>query len=145
LVSMAQATMNWAKRALEANDLTRADRFGAAAEAFVHAAEHQDHIGESERGPGPQPQAREIADHLQKVYFRLQQAEFFVSASGLEDAKALPAIARRFYERARQAYDKNAWGEADENAKSADDTLHGLENLAQAAQKETPPSDREPE
>src|SRR5579862_341210 len=141
---MARVTLDRATHALRANDLTRADRLEAAAESFRRAVEHQQHIGGSEKRPGPQLQAREIADHLQKVYFRLQQADFFVSASGEEDAKALPSIARRFYEQARQAYDKSAWAEADEYAKSADDALHGLENLAQAAQQEPQARDRAP-
>ena len=72
------------------------------------------------------------AEHLQRVYFRLQQADYFARNTG-EDAKQLPELARKFYERALQAYDRRDWRAADEFAKSADDTIRGLENLAQAA------------
>lgn len=95
-------------------------------------------------GPkGPLPQSREIADHLQRVYFRLQQADYFADASGDPDAKTLPFLARKFYEDARMAYDTGNWIPADEYAKSADDTIRGLENLAQAAAPEPPPPPRQ--
>ena len=64
------------------------------------------------------PQAPEIADHLRRIYFRLQQAEYFAGASGDPDAKALPPVARRFYDDARKAYDTGNWFTADEYAKA---------------------------
>ena len=72
------------------------------------------------------------------MYFRLQQADFFANSSGETEAKALPALARKFYEQARKAYDSGNWFAADESAKAADDTIRGLENLAQATVPEPP-------
>jgi hypothetical protein len=84
------------------------------------------------------PVEAQIAEHLQHVYFRLQQTDYFARVSRDEDldTSRLAGLARKFYERALQAYDRRAWRAADEFAKSADDTIRGLENLAQAA---TPP------
>jgi hypothetical protein len=134
LLAVAHRNLGRAEEKVHANDLFVADRLVAASDAFLHAAEHPLHL---EEGPkGPRPDAEEIANHLQRVYFRLQQADFFARTSGDEEAKQLPGVARKFYERSLGAYDKNDWLGADEFAKSADDTIRGLENLAQSA---TPP------
>jgi hypothetical protein len=131
LIAVARRNLDKAEEKARANDLFVADRLVAAADAFIHAAEHPLHL---EEGPkGPRPDAKEIASHLQRVYFRLQQADFFARAGGDENAKQLPGMAQKFYERSLQAYDKSDWLGADEFAKSADDTIRGLENLAQAA------------
>jgi hypothetical protein len=137
LLALARRTLDKAEDKAHANDLLVADRLVAASDAFIHAAEHPLHL---EEGPkGPRPGAEEIATHLQRVYFRLQQADYFAQASGDENAKQLPGLARKFYERALQAYDKQNWLEAEECARSADDTIRGLENLAQSA---SPPPPR---
>jgi hypothetical protein len=136
LISTARRELGRAEEKLRGNQLYAADRLQAASDAFMHAAEHSVHLDEGPKGPVPQ--ATEIADHLQRVYFRLQQADFFAGSSGETDAKALPALARRFYEQARKAYDSGSWFVADEYAKSADDTIRGLENLPQAAVPEPP-------
>lgn len=137
LIAVARRDLDKAEEREHANDLFIADRLVAASDAFIHAAEHPPHL---EEGPkGPRADAEEIASHLQRVYFRLQQADFFARTGGDENAKQLPDLARRFYEKSLQAYDKNNWFGADEFAKSADDTIRGLENLAQAA---TPPPPR---
>jgi hypothetical protein len=137
LIVVARRDLDKAEEREHANDLFDADRLVAASDAFIHAAEHSLHL---EEGPkGPRPDAEEIASHLQRVYFRLQQADFFARASGEGNAKQLSGLARKFYEKSLQAYDTNDWFGADEFAKSADDTIRGLENLAQAA---TPPPPR---
>jgi hypothetical protein len=136
LISIARRELGRAEEKLRGNQLYAADRLQAASDAFMHAAEHSVHLEEDPKGPVPQ--ATEIADHLQRVYFRLQQADFFAGSSGETDVKALPPLARRFYEQARKAYDSGSWFAADEYAKSADDTIRGLENLAQAAVPEPP-------
>ena len=143
LISAAQRELERAQEKLQGNELYAADRLQSAADAFAHAAEHSLHLAEGPNGPVPQP--REIADHLQHVYFRLQQADFFASASGESEAKPLPGLARKYYEEARKAYDSGGRFAADEYAKSADDTIRGLENLAQAAVPEpTPPPPPKP-
>jgi hypothetical protein len=140
LISTARRELGRAQEKLGENEVYAADRLQAAADAFGHAAEHSLHLGDGPKGPAPRP--REIADHLQRVYFRLQQADFFARASGEPEAKPLPGLARKYYEEARKAYDGDDWFAADEYAKSADDTIRGLENLAQAAVPEPPPPPR---
>lgn len=136
LLATARRTLDRADQKAQAKDFFGADRLIAAADAFLHAAEHPMHLAEGRKGPIPQ--ASEIADHLQRVYFRLQQADFFASSTGGTEAKELPALARKFYEQARKAYDSENWVQADEYAKAADDTIRGLENLAQATVSEAP-------
>ncbi len=133
LLAEVQRTLNKADERLRTNELVATDRLVAASDALLHASEHSQNLREGPRRPAPREP--EIADHLQHVYFRLQQADYFARNTG-EDAKQLPELARKFYERALQAYDRRDWRAADEFAKSADDTIRGLENLAQAA---TPP------
>jgi hypothetical protein len=133
LVAQAQRILTKADERLRTNELVATDRLVAASDAFLHASEHSQNLREGARGRAHREP--EIAEHLQRVYFRLQQADYFARNTG-EDAKQLPGLARKFYERALQAYDRRDWRAADEFAKSADDTIRGLENLAQAA---TPP------
>lgn len=141
LVKAAYRALENASERARAKDYFGADRCIAAGDAFRHAAEHPTHVTEGPKGPAPQ--VREIAEHLQRVYFRLQQAEYFAGASGDLDARSLPPLARKFYEDARKAYDTGNWFSADEYAKSAEDTIRGLENLAQAAAPEPPPPPRQ--
>jgi hypothetical protein len=137
LLAVARRNLDKAEEKAHANDLFVADRLVAASDAFIHAAEHPLHLEEGPKVPRGDPE--EIAGHLQRVYFRLQQADFFARTSGDENAKQLPGLAQKFYESSLQAYDKSDWLGADEFAKSADDTIRGLENLAQSA---TPPPPR---
>jgi hypothetical protein len=128
--------------ALARTYLERSDRIAAtnrfasgrdlvAADALVHAAEHQQHIAE-QTGPGP-PQKDEIARHLERVYFRLQQADYFVKQSADPNAKVLAEFARQYYQDALRAQDRSELRVADECAKSADDVMRALESLAQAS------------
>jgi hypothetical protein len=134
LLALARRNLDRAEEKAHANDLFVADRLVTASDAFVRAAERPLHLEEGPKAPkGPHPDAEEIATHLQRVYFRLQQADYFAQASGDENAKQLPGLARKFYEKSLQAYDEQNWLEAEECARSADDTIRGLENLAQSA------------
>ena len=131
VLGVAQRVLQRAEQQVKAKDYFSADRSIGAADAFLHVAEHADHLVEGPKGPVPrQP---EIADHLQHVYFRLQQADFFSLTSRDPDGKELSLMARKFYEESRKQYEVGNWFGADEYAKSADDLLRGLENLAQAA------------
>jgi len=121
-----------ADSALRAGQPSRADRMAAAADSLLHVAEHQEHLraGGSPKGPPP-PDA--IQDHLQRVYFRTQQADFFYSQSHDPRAASLPQWARDFYQLAVRASERKDFVAADENAKSSDEIVKALENLAQAA------------
>jgi len=135
-----------ATQALERNERFLADRFAAASDAFVQAVNHSQGIEDGPPSP-PHPalNSSAVADHLQHVYFHLQQVDYFERVSGEPDAKQLPQIARDLYEQALRAYDTRDWPRADDFARATDDTIAGLENLAQAATPLPPPRIRPPE
>ncbi len=135
-----------ASKALDRKNIFLADRFVAASDAFVHAVEHSQGIEDGPPlPPRPIPDSSAVAEHLQHVYFHLRQADYFERISREPEAKQLPEIARDFYEQALRAYDTRDWPRADDFARAADDTIGGLENLAQAATPLPPPPIRPPE
>jgi hypothetical protein len=103
-----------------------------AADALLHVAEHQQHLRAADGPKGPSP-AGEIRDHLQRVYFRTQQADYFLSQSHDSRAASFPKWARDFYQLAVRAYERKDLIAADENAKCAEEIVKALESLAQAA------------
>ena len=105
-------------------------RYLAAADALVHAAEHQQHIA-GKTGP-PSPDKAELTRHLERVYFRLQQADYFVNQSGDSNAPSIADFARHYHQEALRASDRADPRVADECAKSAEDLMRALENLALA-------------
>ena len=105
-----------------------ATRILGAADALISAAEHQQHLDRKE-GPSP-PNSAEIASHVDRVYFRLQQADYFDKQSGDPNAQIIAGFARQYYQSALRASDKGDLREADECAKSADELMRALENLA---------------
>jgi hypothetical protein len=131
VIGVARRILLMADQKIKAKNYFAADRLIGAADAFIHVAEHASHRVEGPKQPVPPQQ--DISDHLQHVYFRLQQADFFSRSSGDPDAKDLSVLARKFYDDSRKQYEAGNWFSADEYGKSADDLLRGLENLAQAA------------
>ncbi|HZQ50667.1 MAG TPA: hypothetical protein VFB14_00630 [Bryobacteraceae bacterium] len=111
-----------------------AGRYAAAADAMIRIAEHQQHLAPA-GGPG-RPQ---VAHHLERAYFRLQQANYFLAQSHDASARNLPALGRGFYEDGVKAFDAGNYAAADEWAKCVEDTVAALENLAQAATPVPPP------
>jgi hypothetical protein len=110
----------------------QADRFAEAADALLHVAEHQQHL-RAGAGPKGAPPAEAVRDHLQRVYFRVQQSEYFQRQSRDARAISLPKWARDFYGLASRQYEQRDFIAADENAKCAEEVVKALENLAQAA------------
>jgi hypothetical protein len=108
-----------------------ADRIAAAAGAFLHVAEHQEHLRKGGGPPSPPPQ--EIKDHLQHVYFRTEQADYFSKEAHDEMAASFAQWARDFYQLAVRASDRREWRAADEDGKCAEEVTKALESLAQAA------------
>jgi len=108
-----------------------ADRTLAAAEALFHASDHLEHLKEP-AGP-PSPPAEEVSRHLAQVYFRTRQADYFLQE--IHDNAALPLVtlARQYYQRAVQSYDRSDFRGADEYGKTSEELVKALENLAQAA------------
>jgi hypothetical protein len=127
-----------AQTALQSRQVFAADRRIGAADALLHVAEHQDHL---RTGPGPKglPSPQELSDHLQRVHFRIQQADYFLKQSGDVADASFPSWARDFYQLAVRAYDHRDMLAADENAKCAEEVVKALENLAQAASPVPPP------
>jgi cell division septum initiation protein DivIVA len=134
----AQRALQYAKRYADRAEKEKragrepeADRIAAAAAALLHVAEHQQHL---RNGGGPRvPSPEEIKDHLQRVYFRTEQADYFLKEAHDEMAAPFPQWARDFYQLAARAYDRQEWRAADEDAKCSEDVTGALENLAQAA------------
>jgi hypothetical protein len=105
-----------------------ATRMLVVADALIRAAEHQQHL-DSKGGPTP-PDNAEISRHVERVYFRLQQADYFVKQSGDPNAQIIADFARQYYQGALRASDKDNLRTADECAKSTDELMRALENLA---------------
>lgn len=124
--------LNKAEQALRARQVFVADRLIGAADALDHIAEHQQHL---QTGPGPKgpPYPQEMSEHLQRVYFRIQQSDYFFEQSHDTEAAGFPKWARDFYQLAVRANDRQDMVAADENAKCAEEVVKALENLAQAA------------
>jgi hypothetical protein len=111
-----------------------ADRTLAAAEALFHASEHLQHLTDTQALPQtpPPPPAEDASRHLAQVYFRTREAEYFQQE--IHDADVLPLVtlARQYYQRAIQVYDRSDLRGADEYGKAAEEIVKALENLAQA-------------
>lgn len=127
-----------AQTAEKAREPFLADRYAGAADAQIHIAERQQPGNTEPMPPSLPPEA--IANHLERAYFRLQQAGYFESQSQDEHVKDLPQRGRRFYENAVQAYDKGDYVRAEQDIKCVDDTVRTLEELAQAASPLPPPA-----
>lgn len=121
-----------AEKALRSGQSFVADRKAEAADALLHIAEHQQHIRKG-GGPNGPPPAEEIRAHLEQVYFRTQQADYFFREANDAKVASFPKWARDFYQLALRAYDRKDLIAADENAKCAEEVVKALENLAQAA------------
>lgn len=127
-----------AERASRSGQPFGADRLAAVSDALLRVAEHQQHL-QTGGGPKGPPPARDIEDHLQRVYFRVRQADYFCQQAHDPRVASFPGWARDFYQLALRAYDHRDLVAADENAKSAEDIVMALENLAQAAAPLRPP------
>lgn len=88
-----------ADQSLQSGQPFEADRLAEAADSLVHVAEHQQHLrGAGERRVSAAQSPEAIQDHLQRVYFRSQQADFFLSQSHDARATSFPKWARDFYQ-----------------------------------------------
>jgi hypothetical protein len=128
-----------AENALRSGHSFVADRMADAADALFHIAEHQQHL-RTGGGPAGPPPAAAIEDHLQRVYFRTEQAAYFLAQAHDARAKSFPKWARDFYQLAVRAFEQKDLVAADENAKCADEVVKALEDLAQASAASLSPS-----
>jgi hypothetical protein len=91
----------------------------------------------SERDPPDEDAEKEdrradTARHLERAYFRVQQAEYFGRLSKDEHASQYIVRLRRFYQQARAAYDGKDYRRAEKLASASSELVNVLENLAQA-------------
>jgi hypothetical protein len=111
-----------------------ADRTLAGAESLFRACDHLQHLSEPQGFPAPPPPPAEaFGRRLAQVYFRTREAGYFLQEIRDNTASPLPTMARLYYQRAVQAYDRADSRSADEFLKTADEIVNGLESLAQAA------------
>jgi len=83
---------------------------------------------------------RDTARHLERAYFRVQQADYFARLSGDKHAPEYITFSRQLYQRARAAYDEREYHRANRLASASSELVSVLENLAQAAvRKPVPP------
>ena len=121
-----------AEKAIHSGRYFAADRLVDAADALARVADHQQHLRQG--GDLTRPlSADEVQRHLERVYFRTQQADYFFEQARDPKAASLPQWARDFRQLAVKAFDRRDLVAADENAKCADDVVKALEDLAQAA------------
>jgi hypothetical protein len=131
---LALAKIYLARSDQEKNSPFAATRYLVAADALGHAAEHQQHLLNG--GPSP-PDRAELTRHLERVYFRLQQADYFVRQSADPNAETIAGFARHYYQEAlRAGADVRT---ADECAKSTEELMRALESLAQSTAPPPPP------
>jgi len=141
-----------AEKALRSDQAFVCDRLLATAESLRRVAQvredlHEpDRIRERELAPRPgRPGSEEdrgtprAAGDLERVYFRVQQADFFYEQSHDTEAKAFPKWAKDFYQLSVRAMDRQDPVAASANARCADEVVQALENLAQAAAPMPPP------
>ena len=119
------------EKRLQSGQYFAADRMAEAADALLHVAEHQQHLRTGGEPKGPPPPVP-IQEQLQQTYFRIQQADYFLSQTHDARAASFPKWSRDFYQLAVRAYERHDLLAAGENAKSAEDIVRALENLAQA-------------
>lgn len=108
-----------------------ADRTLAAAEALFHAADHLEHLKGLAGPPPPPPEG--VSRQLAQVYFRTRQADYFYQEIHDNTASPLVTLARQYYQRAVQSYDRSDFRSANEYGKTAEELVRALESLAQAA------------
>ena len=132
---LALAKVYLARSEQERSSPFAATRFLVAADALSQAVEHQQHL--FQKGGPPPPGRAELTRHLERVYFRLQQADYFVKQSVDPNAETIAGFARRYYQEAlRAGADLRT---ADECAKSAEELMRALESLAQSTAPPPPP------
>jgi len=134
---LALAKVYLARSDQERSSAFAATRYLVAADALSNAAEHQQHLRQN--GGPPPPERAEITRHLGRVYFRLQQADYFVKQSADPNAETIAGFARRYYQEALRAADRAHLRMADECAKSTEELMRALESLAQSTAPPPPP------
>jgi len=106
-----------------------ADRLVTSADSLIRAATLL-HQAPSEETAAPTTQ--DLNDRLDRLYFRLQQADYFYEQSGDASAKPLPDLARTLYRQALQSTDDSP-AVALQTSRAASEVVNALESLAHSA------------
>jgi len=78
------------------------------------------------------PSRQRLSDRLDTVNLRVKQASYFQKLGGDSASKGLVGLARRYNDRARDAFHHGKRREADEYTTTADEIIRALEYIAQA-------------
>ena len=128
LLSLATAWLDRSEQA-DRNKKKRfvADRLFAGASALQKAIDYSQRLSDSRSGL-----TREQANtRIESIYFRTQQADYFLEKSGDPAAKPLPDLARRWYQKALQYLESDP-GTSENYANAAGAIVSALECVAQA-------------
>jgi hypothetical protein len=113
------------------------DRLESAMDGLLDASRQLERIRRPDEDEGEEDRRsdaqRETARELEKVYFRVQQGEYFGEQSAETNAGDYVRLAQRLYQQGRSAYDGGRYWRARRYADAAREVVNGLEGLAQAA------------
>jgi|SRR5579883_748087 len=130
LVKKSRIYIARAETALANQNFAFAGPLSEAAEALSRAVDHVIRSRDVTRTDYPSRQR--ITNRLDAVGLRVKQADYFQKLGGDSTAKGLVALARRYNDRARDAYRNGKRRETDEYTTTADEIIRALEYIAQA-------------
>jgi hypothetical protein len=130
LVKKSRVYIARAETALANHNTAFAGPLSEAADALSRAVEHVVRSGDVTRTDYPSRQ--KLEDRLKAVGMRVQQANYFQKLGGDSTSKGLVGLAKRYNDRARDAYRHAKRREADEFTTTADEIVRALEYIAQA-------------
>jgi hypothetical protein len=130
LVKKSRAYIARAETALANHHSAFAGPLSEAVDALSRAVDHVVRSGDVTRTDYPSRQR--LSDRLNTIGLRVQQANYFQKLGGDSTAKGLVGLAKRYNERARDAYRHGKRREADEYTATADEIVRALEYIAQA-------------
>ena len=130
LVKKSRVYIARAETALANHHSAFAGPLSEAADALARAL---DHVARSRDVTRTDYSSRpRLSDRLDTVGMRVKQADYFQKLGGDSTSKALVGLARRYNERARDAYRHGKRRETEEYTTTADEIVRALEYIAQA-------------
>jgi hypothetical protein len=130
LIKRSRVYIARAETALANHHSAFAGSLSEAADALSRALDHAARSKDVSRTD--YPSQKRLSDRLDTVGLRVQQANYFQKLGGDSTSKALVGLARRYNERARDAYRHGKRRETDEYTTTADEIIRALEYIAQA-------------
>jgi len=130
LVKKSRAYIARAETALANHHTAFAGPLSEAAEALSLAIDHV--VRSRDVTLTDYPSRQRLSYRLDAVGMRVKQADYFQKLGGDSTARGLVGLARRYNDRAREAYHQGKRRETDEYATTADEIVRALEYIAQA-------------